>query len=160
MRYGTLLGAAMILANICYLIGLKSSLFSVLFLALFVATPFIAGRLTVAYRKKERDNKLRFAEAWLFLLIMFLCAATLTAVAQFLYFSLLDGGYFMEFMLEQFSTLTAMEEVDPALKEQIAATAEIMKTLTPRDIVLQFFGTNLTISPIITVLIAIFVTRK
>lgn len=159
MRSGAQLGGVMILTNIFYLAGLKSSLFSALFLFLFTATPFIAGRFAVIYRKRERGNRIGFTEAWLFLMIMFVCAATLTAVAQLIYFLFIDGGYFMEFLQEQFHTIATMEGVDAALKEQITTAAELLKKLTPRDLVMQFFGTNLMISPIITVLIAIFVCK-
>ena len=159
MYYGTILGLVMILTNIFYLIGLKSSIFSTLFLLLFVSTPFIAGRLTVLYRKRERENCIKFAEAWLFLLIMFLCGFILSAVAQLIYFLFIDGGYFINFLLEQFGTITNTEEIDPGLKEQVATTAELLKTLGARDIVLQIFVTNIMFSPIITLLITIFVAK-
>ena len=160
MSYGTILGAVAILTNIFYLIGLKSALFSTLFLTLFIATPIIAGRLAIIYRKREKENKITLAEAWLFLMIMFVCAAILTALAQLIYFLFIDGGYFMSIILEQFDTIINMEGADAQLKEQFSATAEILKSLTPRNLVLQFFGTNLLFSPVITFIIAIFVRKS
>ena len=160
MYYGTILGAVMILTNIFYLAGLNSSIFSTLFLIFFLATPFVAGRLTALYRKRERENSIKFSEAWLFLLIMFMCGFILSALSQLIYFLFIDGGYFMTHILEQFATVADAEEIDPGLKEQITTTAELLKTLGVRDIVLQIFVTNIMFSPIITLLITIFVTRN
>ena len=66
----------------------------------------------------------------------------------------------MTHILEQFATVADAEEIDPGLKEQVTATAELLKTLGARDIVLQIFVTNIMFSPIITLLITIFVTRN
>lgn len=160
MKRGTLLGAFMILTNIFYLLGLKTALFSTLFLLCFVGTPLLAGRLAVLYRKKERENRLKFVEAWLFLMIMYACASALTAVAQYTYFVFIDNGYFFEFLQEQFNTFLSLEGMDAAMQEQVATTAELLKKLTARDLVLQILGTGLMFSPIITGLTAIFVQRK
>lgn len=160
MRYGTLLGLATIFTNLFYLLGLKLPFFSTLFLLFLIAIPFFAGRITIIYRKRERENHLRFSEAWLFLLIMFLCAAILSAIAQLIYFQFFDKGFFIEFLLEQFNTLTEMETVDAALQEQLTSTAELLKALKPRDIVMQIFVTNITFAPIITFIIALFVKKK
>lgn len=160
MFYGTILGVVAIFTNIFYLIGLKSSLFSTLFITLFMATPFIAGRLAIIYRKRERENMMTLTEAWLFLMIMFVCAATLSAVAQLIYFLFIDGGYFMSVIQEQFAAIDGIEGIDAAMKEQFATTADILKSLSPRNLVLQIFGTNLLFSPIITFLIAVFVKNK
>ncbi|MBQ8270678.1 MAG: DUF4199 domain-containing protein [Bacteroidaceae bacterium] len=160
MSYGTILGAVAILTNIFYLIGLKSPLFSTLFITLFAATPIIAARLAIIYRKRERDNRMTLAEAWFFLMIMFACAALLSSVAQLIYFLFIDGGYFMSIIQEQFDAIINMEGADARLKEQFSTTAEILKSLSPRNMVLQILGTNLLFSPIITFIIAIFVKKS
>ena len=71
-----------------------------------------------------------------------------------------DGGYFMSVIQEQFAAIAGIEGIDAAMKEQFATTAEILKSLSPRNLVLQIFGTNLLFSPIITFLIAVFVKNK
>ena len=160
MYHGTLFGFIMIVTNILYILGLKSPLCSTLFLGLTIASPFIAGRFAIAYRKQELGNSMTFSQAWLFLIIMYTCSAILTAVAQFVYFQYFDNGYFMEFILEQFATLINSDEIDAMLKNQFIETAELLKKLSTRDIVLQLFSTNIMIAPIITLIIAIFVRKN
>lgn len=160
MFYGTLFGVIMIFTNIFYLLGLKIQFFSTLFLILMVSSPVIAGRMALIFRRRECDNRLPFAGAWSFLMIMYVCSAILTAIAQFVYFRFADNGFFMETILQQFGELLSVEELSSALKEQLQTTSEMLKMLTCRDIILQIFSTNILLSPIITVIIAIFVQKK
>lgn len=160
MYYGTIFGGVMIAANIFYLLGLSSSTFSTLFLLLILSSPFIAGRLAINYRKSEQDNQMTFIQAWHFLIIMYICAALLTAIAQFIYFTFMDNGYFMSTILQQFDTFASMEDIDAALRRELTATADLLRPMGNRDIILQIFFTNIIISPIITFFIAIFVRRN
>lgn len=160
MYYGTIFGGVMILTNIAYIIGLRVEAFSTIFLLLTAASPFIAGRLAATYRKRERNNSINFVQAWLFLVIMYICAAILTAIAQYIYFALIDNGFFMEFIQEQFSLVLETEGLDDAVKDEIRTTANLLAAMSTRDIILQIFSTNIIISPIITFIIAIFVRKK
>lgn len=160
MYYGTLFAAMMILTNIAYIAGLKIEEFSTLFVLLIAASPFVAGRLAVTYRKRERNNRMSFAQAWLFLIIMYFCAALLTAIAQYVYFAFIDNGFFMQFIQEQFSLVMETEGIDTTLKEELRITADLLASMSTRDIILQIFSTNILISPFITLIIAIFVRKK
>lgn len=160
MFYGTIFGGVMIATNIFYLLGLESQVFSLLFIIFILSSPIIAGNLAVGYRKKERDDKMSFTQAWTFLIIMYMCAAILTAIAQFIYFTFLDNGYFMGTVLQQFDTLVHMEQIDAILRNELTKTAELLRSLSNRDIILQIFTTNIIISPIITFFIAIFVRKN
>lgn len=160
MFYGTIFGGVMIASNIFYLLGLSSQTFSMLFLLLTISSPIIAGRITINYRTKELMNKMNFLQAWQFLMIMYICAAILTAIAQFIYFTFIDDGYFMSTILQQFDTIIKMNEIDSLLREELTKTATLLGSLSSRDIILQIFSTNIVISPIITVFIAIFVHKN
>lgn len=160
MYYGTIFGGIMVAANIFYLLGLSSSTFSTLFLLLTLSSPFIAGKLAVYYRKSEQENQMTFIQAWHFLIIMYICAALLTAIAQFIYFTFMDNGYFMSTILQQFDTFASMEDIDATLRKELTTTADLLRSIGNRDIVLQIFCTNVIISPIITFFIAIFVRRN
>ena len=91
---------------------------------------------------------------------MYLCAALLTAIAQFIYFTFMDNGYFMSTILQQFDTFASMEDIDAALRRELTATADLLRSMGNRDIILQILFTNIIISPIITFFIAIFVRRN
>lgn len=160
MYYGTIFGGIMVAANIFYLLGLSSSTFSTLFLLLTLSSPFIAGKLAVYYRKSEQENQMTFIQAWHFLIIMYICAALLTAIAQFIYFTFMDNGYFMSTILQQFDTFASIEDIDATLRQELTTTADLLRSMGNRDIVLQIFCTNVIISPIITFFIAIFVRRN
>ena len=160
MFYGTLFGLYTIITNIAYITGLRVPFCSTLFLVLFIASPFVAGKLAATFRKREAGNRISYAQAWFFLLTMYLCSAILTAIAQFIYFLLIDNGFFMEFIQEQFAQIASMEGIDEAMKEQFAATATLLKAMSPREIIMQIFSTNIIVSPFITAIIAIFVRKK
>lgn len=160
MFYGTIFGGVMIATNIFYLLGLESQAFSLLFIIFILSSPIIAGKLAAYYRKSEQENQMTFTQAWTFLIIMYMCAAILTAIAQFIYFTFIDNGYFMSTILQQFDTLIAMEQIDATLRNELAKTADLMRSLSNRDIILQIFTTNIIISPIITFFIAIFVRKN
>lgn len=160
MFYGTIFGGIMIASNIFYLLGLGSQTFSILFLLLTISSPIIAGKLAINYRRNECDNSMSFIQAWLFLMIMYCCAATLSAIAQFIYFTFMDNGYFMGTILQQMNAVAEIEGIDNLLREEIIKTANLLNSMSHRDVILQIFSTNIIISPIITVFIAIFVFRN
>ena len=66
----------------------------------------------------------------------------------------------MSTILQQFDMLVEADSIDTLLREELAKTAELLRSLTNRDIILQIFSTNIIISPIITFFIAIFVKRN
>ena len=53
MFYGTLFGLYTIITNIAYITGLRVPFCSTLFLVLFIASPFVAGKLAATFRKRE-----------------------------------------------------------------------------------------------------------
>lgn len=160
MFYGTIFGIIMIFANIFYAIGLRWPPASHMFLLLLVASPFIAGYITIQFREKECNGHLSFSNAWFFLITMYICSAILTAIAQLIYFTFIDNGFLVETMQQLYTEALQLEGIDPAFAEQLKAMSEMIASLTPRDIVINILTTNILVSPIITIIIALFVKKR
>lgn len=159
MQQGTILGLYWIATAAIYILGLSNTMLSALFLMMIIFTPFFAAALVVRYRKQECDNKMTFLTAWSFLIIMYVCASLLFAVAQYIYFIFIDNGFFMTFLQEQISLLQQVPELDPTTVDSLKQVAELWGEMTTSDIVLQFLSSNMMIAGIITPITAIFVKR-
>lgn len=159
MQQGTILGLYWIAIGIIYILGLSNAVLSVLFLAMLAASPFFAAKLTARYRKQECGNTMTFIGAWSFLIIMYVCASLLFAVAQYIYFIFIDGGFFLSFLEEQINILQQIPELDAATIDAFKQIAEAWNQMTTSDIVLQFLSTNMMVTGILTPLTAIFVKR-
>ncbi len=160
MHNGTLLGILWIVTSITYIIGLSNIIFSFLFLMLVASSPVFAWYLAVRYRKKECGNQIKYLQAWTYLIIMYVCASLLTAVAQYIYFAFIDNGYFISFIQEQISVIQQMPQIDEATKNALQQVSELWGKLSISDIILQFFNSNMMLTAIITPLTAIFVRRN
>lgn len=159
MQQGTIFGLYWIATAAIYLLGLSNASLSVLFLAMITVSPFLAGYLVVRFRKQECDNRMSFLNAWTFLVIMYICASFLFALAQYIYFAFIDGGFFISFMQEQIGALQQMPEVDSATKDALQQIITLWGQMSTADIVLQFLSSNIMIAGILTPITAIFVKR-
>lgn len=160
MYCGTMLGLLWILTSAVYLAGLEDPIFSFIFLALLTASPFYAWHLAVRYRKRECNNNITLSGAWIFLIIMYICASLLSAVAQHIYFIYFDNGYLLGFMHEQLNLLQEQPGVDEATKILLAHTQELLGEITTKDIVMQLLTSNIMLSFVITFITALFVKRN
>ena len=159
MQQGTILGLYWIATAAIYILGLSNAMLSVLFLILITFSPFFAAILVAKYRKQECDNKMTFLTAWSFLIIMYVCASLLFAVAQYIYFMFIDKGFFITFLQEQISLLQQVSELDSMTIDSLKQVGELWGQMTTSDIVLQFLSSNMMIAGIITPITAIFVKR-
>ncbi len=160
MYCGTMLGIFWILTSAIYIFGLSIPFLSSLFLMLLIASPFYAGFLAIKFRKHECNNSITFVKAWIFLLIMHLCASLLLAITQYIYLIYFDHGYLFGFVQEQINLVLELPDIDDATKELMEQTSELWSKITVKEIVIQLFYSNIMITGIITPIIAFFVKRK
>lgn len=157
MQLGTIFGLYWIATAIIYLLGLNNASLSVLFLAMITISPFLAGYLVIKFRKQECENRMSFLNAWTFLIVMYICASLLFALAQYIYFAFIDEGFFISFMQEQINALQQMPELDSATKDALQQIITLWGQMNTADIVLQFLSSNIMIAGILSPITAIFV---
>ena len=159
MHYGTLLGILWIISFAVYVASLSIPELSLLFLILFIISPIYAGFLGIRYRKQECENKLSFLNSWAFMIITYLCASMLSAIACYIYFYYLDNGAMISAFKEQIEIYLAMdlgEEMEQAMNN----TYEILSQLTASDITIQYFTSNVFIASLLAPITSLFVFKK
>lgn len=160
MQNGTLLGLLWCVMYLSFIAGFTNIFYSFLFLALNIASPFFAGYLAIAYRKRFCENQLTYYKSLVFLFIMYVCAALLSAVMQTIYFSFFDNGYFIQTMQQMTGFLKESPEISDEMLQQLSIAIESLTQLGTKEIVINFLSSNIMNSAIITPIIALFVKRN
>lgn len=160
MYNGTILGAVWSITYLLLFAGATNMLSMFLCLTLYIASPFIAARLAVNYRYKKCDNTMSFAQAWVFILYMYICATLLSTLTTYIYFSFFDNGTFLATLQKMLEESMSIAGTDEQLIKQIEQTKNIIDNTTSSNFVWQIMSNNLTNTTIIPIIIALFVKRK
>ncbi len=160
MRSGTLLGLLWIASYAVALGDITNPMYALLFSAMNIASPFYAGYLAVSFRKRHCNNSLRYIQALYFLLIEYLCASLLAAIAMFIYLHFIDSTALSTLMNKMLDTLRAAPQTNPAMSIYIEQMSTIYTNMSTRDIVLNFTTTSLINGSIFAPIIALLVKRK
>lgn len=162
MHFGTYMGVYWILKFILFPLGMGIPFLMFLFIGLTLGVPFMGYYYVRTYRDKVCGGTIKFLQAWVFTVFMYMFAALLTAVAHYVYFRFIDHGFiintYME-MLNQSSLapqFAAMGGYISELKEMLA----LIKTLSPIDITMQLMSQNVFYGSILAVPTALLVMRK
>ena len=92
MHFGTYMGVYWILKFILFPLGLSIPFLLFLFFGLTLGFPFMGYYYARTYRDKVCGGSIRFLQAWVFIVFMYMFAALLTAVAHYIYFRFIDHG--------------------------------------------------------------------
>ena len=159
MKYGTQLGILWIAAFAIYIKALTTPGLSLVFLILLVASPIYAGFLGIKYRKKECGNRLNFISSWALMIIIYMCAAVLSAIACYIYFQYMDNGLALSAFKEQIDTYQTME-IGEDMKNAFTETYNILANLSASDICIQYLISNIFLSTFLAPLTALIVYKK
>ena len=160
MYNGTILGAVWSITYLLLIAGTTSMTSLFLCLTLYLASPFIAAKLAVKYRRNECDDTMSYLQAWTFILYMYICATLLSTLITYIYFSFFDNGTFLTTLQKILEESMNVAGTDEQLIKQIEQTQNIIDRTTSSDLVWQIMSNNLTNTTILPVIIAIFVKRK
>lgn len=159
MRCGILLGMLWIAMYISCIASLANPGYVLLFIILYAASPFYAGYLTSRFRRRECNNILTYTQAWLFVMIMYLLASLLSAVAHFVYFLYIDKGFLINTMHEMIKVMDSQPELFAELGKEFKSAVDIYSTMSIPQIVLNFQTSNIINGVILSPIIALFVKR-
>ena len=159
MRHGTLLGSMWIVAFATYILSLTSADLSLIFLLLLAASPIYAGYLGIKYRKNECNNKLSFVNAWSYMIILYLCASILSAIACYIYFQFMDNGVALSAFKEQIDIYTTLD-IGEEMKKALTDTFEILANMDASDYCMQYLSSNVFLTTFLAPITAIFIYKK
>lgn len=153
MQYGTYLG---IFWAIMYILLFKfptDPLLSTMAMTMLLASPFLACRLAINYRKKECGNNIKYPQAWTFLFCMYICATLFSTMTNYIFFNLIDQGSILMDFNNILSQLISTPGIDETAKTQFENIQDTLSRLTVNDIIWQLLNNNifnsLTLPPII-----------
>lgn len=109
MHFGTYMGVYWILKFILFPLGLSIPFLLFLFFGLTLGVPFMGYYYARTYRDKVCGGSIRFLQAWVFIVFMYMFAALLTAVAHYIYFRFIDHGFIVNTYMGMFDELSNKE---------------------------------------------------
>mgnify|MGYP001157716688 FL=1 len=149
---GAYLGVAWIISFAFYICGLSSPLLGLLGTLIAVLSPVFAAIRLGKFRDNARDGIISFRRAMAYYILMFLYASLLLALAQFVYFAYIDGGY----LVSTYSAVMATPEAEAMLKAYGISTQQMQESISalaqtePIYIVLNILSMNVTVGIILS----------
>lgn len=114
MQNGLILGLWAIGCQACYVLGLERSVFSNIWLLMFLGIPVVTFLLTLRFRKiVGLDVNFTFSRGFMHAFLTMMYAAVWASVATFVYMQFFDNGYIFDCFAKQLSnpeTIKAMNE--------------------------------------------------
>ncbi len=157
---GTLLGAVWSIMYLLLFAATTSIPAMFLCMILFFASPFIAAKFAIRYRKKELDNTMTYMQAWIFMFYMYISATLLSALVSYIYFRFIDGGTFFMTLNTILDESMKVAGTDGQLLQQVEQTKAIIDKTSTSDFVWQLMNNNLMNATIMPLVIALFVKKK
>ena len=158
---GTYVGILWIASFACYLGGLSSPMLGLVGGILAVASPFFAAKRLIKFRDDIRDGEISGRRSMLYYALMFFYASLLFALAQYLYFAFLDGGYLMR----EYTSMLSSPEMKQAMQAYGMTADQLMEGLkefantSPIMTALNIMTMNITIGLIFSLPVSLFTRR-
>ena len=158
---GTYVGILWIASFACYLGGLSSPMLGLVGGILAVASPFFAAKRLIKFRDEIRDGEISGRRSMLYYALMFFYASLLFALAQYLYFAFLDGGYLMR----EYTSMLSSPEMKQAMQAYGMTADQLMEGLkefantSPIMTALNIMTMNITIGLIFSLPVSL-ITRR
>lgn len=160
MQFGTYLGILWIIKFPLYPMGLRYPIFQLLFMALTVAAPFVAYYYVRMYRDKVCGGSIRFLNAWVFTMLMYMFAALLTAVEHYIYFRYIDNGYIGNSLSAALHSMKGSQVLSQESMSLFLAAIDDFCSLSPIKQTLQLISQNVIYGNILSLITALFVMKR
>ena len=160
MHYGTMLGALWAVMYLLVFSGTASPLSMMTSIMIYTCSPFIACRIATHYRKKERNNTMSYSQAWIFLVIMYVCATLLGTITNYIYLNHFDQGHFISQVTTMLAEIQESPESTPELIEVSKSYTELLSRINTRSLVWHIMDSDFMNSIILPTIIAFFVKKE
>lgn len=152
---GALLSVIWIASFACYIIGLSNPMMMTGGLIIAVCSPFFAAMRLRKFRDGVREGNISFRRGYAYIILMFFYSALLFAIAQFLYFQFLDGGYLISQVKEMMDTDLNRQVIQTyGLSEALNDSLRQMAETRPIDYALNYLTLNIILGIVLGLPIA------
>lgn len=159
---GTYLGILWTLSFICCIIGINNPLVSFAGSMIAVTSPFFAAKRLRKFRDEVREGQISFLRSMAYYMLMFFYASVLFALAQYIYFAFMDGGY----ILREYISMMSTEESKEMMKaygltaKQVSDSLNELANTSPIMIALNIMTMNITIGILLSLPVASLTRKK
>ena len=158
---GTYLGILWTLSFACCIIGMTQPFVSFIGSLIAISSPFFAAKRLWKFRDEVREGEISFLRSMAYYMLMFFYASVLFALAQYIYFAFIDGGYILREYLSLMSTdeAKAMMKAYGLTAKQVKDSLNELGSTSPIMIALNIMTMNITIGIFLSMPVAA-LTRK
>ena len=160
MHFGTYMGVFWILKFILFPLGFRIPFFSLLFVILTLAVPFLGYYYVKLYRDKINGGYIKFSQAAMFTIFMYMFAAMLAAVAHFVYFDFIDHGFVLDSFTKMWNEMIIQTPALQENKDIIDATIDTFRSLSPIEITMQILSSDVFWGAILAIPTGLMVMRR
>lgn len=161
MRYGTGMGVLWTLKFMLFPLGLRIPILQFQFFVLTLGVPLVGYIFAKRFRDRNCNGHLSFSRAFLFTTFMYLFASLFVAVAHYIYFRYIDGGFVIQTYQDMWNQLKQTADADllPAL-QQYDEAFQLIASLTPLELTFQLVSNNIFIGTLLALPTALLVMNK
>lgn len=159
---GAYLGILWIISFACYLGGMTNQTLGLIGSIVAIASPLFALNRLKKFRDYARYGVISLGRAAAYYIYMFLYASVIFALAQYVYFAFIDGGYLMRSYISLMSTPEA-EQIIKAYglsKQEMTESLEMLQDISPIMIALNIMAMNITVGLVLSIPMALWVRRR
>lgn len=159
---GVKIAVAWVLSFACAVGTFTYPLLSHVAVLLALASIVFASLCVKTFRDKVRDGYIGFVQAFAYGVLIYLYAALLFALAQYLYFAFMDNGFLIGTLLSVMHTDEYMRQAQiyGLTESDVELFSSLITQLRPIEIAMYFFTVNIMTGTIVSLPIAVMIMRK
>jgi len=158
---GIVLAVVLVGCFACYILGLQAPTYGLGALLLAVSVPFVVGWRLKKFRDEGLNGEISFLRALGYVVLVFFYGGLLFALAQYAYFTYMDGGYLTRSLTEMMAQPENSEMLRQlGMTKQVDESLSMMGQMRPIDLSLQALTMLLMVGPVVGVPLAAILHRK
>lgn len=159
---GLYLGLLWIVSFSCFIGNFSHPMLGSAAMLIALYSPFFVARRLKKFRDTARDGIISFRRALAYSMFVFFYGSLIFAVAQYVYFAFIDGGYVINQYSKMFSTPEAKQMINALFGNDMQMKRELltMSEIRPIELALNFLSCNISVGIITSVPIAAILKRQ
>ena len=122
-------------------------------------SPFVAYKLTAKHRDGEKGGVITFSQAWTYIIIMYLCAILLSAIAQYIYYTFIDPNSFAN-LADALTAFARSNGLDSTSTEMLTGMFRELAATSTGEMLLSTMTGHASRSVIMAAILALIVKRN
>lgn len=158
---GALLSVMWIASFACYVIGMTNPMMMMGGMIIAVCSPLFAAARVRKFRDGAREGVISFRRAYAYTILVFFYSALLFAIAQFVYFQFIDGGYIVSCITEMMSQEPNSRMIQAyGMTETLNESLKAMAETRPIDYAINYLTINIMLGMVLGAPIAALTRRN